>query len=246
MIHDHGSVIDPFREALRAAWKRSTGSVSLVLAIAGGAAYLIVAFLELVGLTARQQVYEVFGLSYVGIVVHGRIYQFVTGLFLHMGLVHLLFNTLTVWMLGPDVEQRMSRRRVMAFYALCAGAGMLGFLLLSWGRPLIMVGYSSILFGLLAAQAKWFPDRTLMLFALYPIKMKHGALLFGAIALYLSLTAGPSGLPYASSLLGGLAGYVFLVLTDSDIDRGLPGRREGGGAGKTAVPCKSFKIPKKI
>ena len=54
------------------------------------------------------------------------------------------------------------------------------FVWLSADHGCILLGYSSVIFGLIVAQAMLFPDSLIMVFGLFPLKMKYAALLFGA------------------------------------------------------------------
>jgi len=55
---------------------------------------------------------------------HAR--TFVSHMFLHVGLAHLIGNVWFLWLLGDNVEDRMGPFRFLAFYLLCglAAAGM--------------------------------------------------------------------------------------------------------------------------
>src|SRR5690606_25411660 len=45
--------------------------------------------------------------------------SFVTSMFLHGGLLHLLSNMWSLWIFGDNVEDRMSRLRCPVFYLTC-------------------------------------------------------------------------------------------------------------------------------
>ena len=60
-------------------------------------------------------------------VVHRlAIWQLVTYLFLHGGVLHLLFNMFTLWMFGITLEKEWGTRRFLKYYFVCGiGAGAL-------------------------------------------------------------------------------------------------------------------------
>src|SRR5207302_3857487 len=54
--------------------------------------------------SAAPSVISYFGLMPVA-VLHGRVWQVVTYMFLHGSLAHILFNMLALWMFGTDLER---------------------------------------------------------------------------------------------------------------------------------------------
>ena len=58
------------------------------------------------------------------------VWQLVTYLFLHGGIWHLLFNMLTLWMFGMQLERDWGTRRFLKYYFICGiGAGLCDVLL---------------------------------------------------------------------------------------------------------------------
>ncbi|GEA87278.1 rhomboid family intramembrane serine protease [Cellulomonas cellasea] len=84
-------------------------------------------------------------------------WRFLTVAFLHSptGVIHIVFNMLALWMVGPFLEQALGRARFAALYGLSAVAGSVGVLLLaspledSWVT--LTVGASGAVFGLFGA-----------------------------------------------------------------------------------------------
>ena len=83
--------------------------------------------------------------------------------------MHLVFNMLALWMLGPSVEKAIGMRRYVVFSVLCAVASMAGFLLLNRDPAGVVMGYSGVIFGILAAQAILFPNSRIAMFAFFPL-----------------------------------------------------------------------------
>jgi membrane associated rhomboid family serine protease len=82
-------------------------------------------------------------------------WRFLTTAFLHVSIIHILFNMYALWIMGPLVEQMLGRARYLAIYVICAIAGSAGVLLLasptsaSWVTP--AVGASGAIFGVFGA-----------------------------------------------------------------------------------------------
>jgi membrane associated rhomboid family serine protease len=82
-------------------------------------------------------------------------WRFVTSAFLHSTgfVLHIGFNMLVLYQVGPYLEQALGRARYLALYLISAFGGSVGYLLLadpldpfSWNRP--VVGASGAVFGL--------------------------------------------------------------------------------------------------
>lgn len=218
-FRDHGK--SGVAAAFRHAWERSRGSLSLVIVGVCVAFFVLTAFLDRTGLVSRSQVFSFLGFSYIGVVHHFWFHQFLTAPLLHGSISHLLFNMLALWMLGPGVEKSLGLRRYIFLSILCAVSGLLGFLLFSWGTGNIAIGYSGVIYGILVAQAIFFPDAIVSLFAFFPLKMKHAVILLGAIELYLTLSPEKGGIAHAAHLFGAVAAFGYLTL----IRRGSLGKR---------------------
>jgi membrane associated rhomboid family serine protease len=224
---------------LRRAWLRSRGTVSFMIIWVCVGTFLALSLLDLIGLVSRSTAAAFFGLSYAGVVKRLWVHQFLTAPFVHAGLLHLLFNMLALWMLGPDVETRMGRRRYIEFSVVCAGASLLGSLMLTWGTAQVALGYSGVVFGILVAQAVFYPDRTIIVLWLFPMKMRYAVILFALLALYSMAASREAGcLADAASLAGGVAG--FLLLRSARWRSGLTGSR---AAASRAVPAQSRGTP---
>jgi len=202
--------VQTFSQVIRHVWHRSRGSVSLWIIWVCIGLFLTVVVLDVAGVVSRQQVFVFLGLSWPGVVERLWLHQFVTAPLLHGGILHLLFNMLSLWMLGPGVETVLGKARYVLFTALCAVTSMLGFLLFDWGRGHIVCGYSGVIFGILVAQAVLHPDTRIAIFAFFPLKMKHAALLLGAVELYLTMSPESGGIAHAAHLFGAATAFVYL------------------------------------
>jgi membrane associated rhomboid family serine protease len=143
------------------------------------------------------------------------IWQFVTYLFLHSAtdFFHILFNMLTLWMFGNDLERTWGTEAFLRYYFLCGiGAGLCVVVAnYLFGNPnAYTIGASGAIFGLLLAYGMMFPDREVLFSFLFPIKAKYFVMILGAIA-FLSSFAAPGGPVSHIAHLGGMIfGFVYL------------------------------------
>lgn len=81
----------------------------------------------------------------------GAYWQLVTSMFTHVGIWHIAFNMIAVWVFGPQVEAAVGRTRFLALYLL---SGLAGSAMVLWVGPEFggTHGASGAVFGLLAAQ----------------------------------------------------------------------------------------------
>jgi membrane associated rhomboid family serine protease len=145
-------------------------------------------------------------------VYHFCFFQLFTYMFLHAGITHLLFNMLTLWMFGVQLERDWGARRFLKYYFLCGvGAGLcdvaLSAALGNWSTHTL--GASGAIFGVLLAFGVMYPNQTVLMNFLFPIKAKYLVMIYGAIELFLAfgVNSGVSNIAH----LGGMAfGYVYL------------------------------------
>ena len=139
-------------------------------------------------------------------------WQVGTYAFLHGSFEHLFFNMLGLWMFGSELEQVWGQKRYLQFYAASVLAAALTQLLvgvlLGSGAPTI--GASGGLFGLLLAFAMMFPDRTILLFFVIPMKAKYLVALYGIVELYQGVYVMNSGVAHFAHL-GGMLGGLLMI-----------------------------------
>ena len=197
---------------MRYFWERSRRSVSLFMVGVCITFFVGTGALTALRIVDRQVLMSCLGLSYPGIFDHLWLFQFLTAPLLHANVTHLLFNMLSLWMLGPDVEQVLGKKRYVLFSGVCAIASMSGFLLLDHGRGQIVLGYSGVIFGILVAQARYFPDKRIYVY-FFPVKMKNAVLILGAVELYLSIAPEEGGtIAHAAHVFGALSAYGMISL----------------------------------
>ena len=127
---------------------------------------------------------DYFALSLDGL-KHGYVWQLITYEFMHVGVLHLLFNCWAIYVFGQEVEEALGRK---AYVALYFSSGIMGGLVqtlagLFLGRWFAapVLGASAAAFGLVAAFALLFPDRVILLFFIIPIRAKYLLVLCGVL-----------------------------------------------------------------
>jgi rhomboid family protein len=161
---------------------------------------------------------DLLGLRPRAVIERVWIWQLGTYLFLHGGLMHILFNMLAIWMFGVELERRWGTRAFTTYYFVTGvGAGVCVLLvsLLPFGATranylATTIGASGAVYGLLVAWAILFPHRVLMFMMMFPVPARVYALLMGAIAFYSALGASGGTVSHFAHLGGLAAGYIYL------------------------------------
>lgn len=82
------------------------------------------------------------------IIFHGEYYRLVTSMFLHGGIVHLLFNMYALYILGDFIERVYGSKKYLAIYFV---SGIVASIFSLYFLPVMGVGASGAIFGLLGA-----------------------------------------------------------------------------------------------
>ena len=143
----------------------------------------------------------------------GGIWQLVTAMFLHGGLMHLIFNMYALYIFGKPLEYRWGKKGFLLFYlttGILANVFTVCIYFLS-GQSVTMVGASGAIFGVLLAFAAYYPDVTLYLYFALPIKTKWAIVLFAVLSLVFQMTGTMGGIGHMTHLFGFVAGYLYML-----------------------------------
>jgi membrane associated rhomboid family serine protease len=140
-----------------------------------------------------------------------RPWTFVSYMFVHGGLLHLVANMLMLFVFGTAVESRMGSRNFLAYYMFCGVGAAVFSLLLAGVMPIgAFVGASGAVLGVAVAFAMFWPDAELIVFPI-PVPIKARTLVIGLVALDLlgSQLWPNDGIAHIAHLGGALFGYLF-------------------------------------
>ena len=150
-----------------------------------------------------------------------RAVPFVSYIFLHGGLTHLLINSIWLVPFGSIVARRFGGLLFFVFFLVCGVAGAAMYLAFNWGSDAPVVGASGAISGLMAAGFRLFRDPYAPGGArdgLEPI-FSARIMLWSAIWIAINIVAGVTGLgagpgPHAIAWEAHLGGYIAgLLLT---------------------------------
>lgn len=94
-----------------------------------------------------------FGAKFNYLIVQGEWWRLLSSIFLHIGIVHLLFNEYALWAFGREIERLFGSVRFTLIYLLAGLFGSTASFALS---PAISAGASGAIFGMIGAQVAFF------------------------------------------------------------------------------------------
>ena len=151
---------------------------------------------------------RVFGLSTQ--TIWPLIWQPITYMFMHGGVWHVAINMFVLWMFGSELETIWGRNEFLKYYFVTGvGAGIIWLFFNIGGSSAILIGASGAVYGILMAYAMIFPNRTVYVYFLFPVKVKWFVLFIGAIAFFSSIGTS-SNISHLTHLSGMLIGYLYL------------------------------------
>ena len=189
------------------------------LMIVNGAVFLIQ---QIAGLIIPNAMEYIFGLSHNGFINGLMLWQPFTYMFLHGGWMHIFFNLIGLWMFAGEIEMVWGRTKFIRYYLLSGlGAGLFIALMnyiafTKFGSSAVTIGASGAIYAILLAYAMLWPDREVLLYFLFPIKIKYLVLAFGLMEFFgtLSSSAGTGGnISHIGHLGGIISGFILFRLT---------------------------------
>ena len=199
-----------------------TRAVKLLI-IANTVVFFLMLLLGAAAPTVARAIYTATALIPVA-VAHGWVWQLVTYSFLHAGIFHILFNMLTLWMFGAQLEMDWGHKQFFEFYfyAVIGAAlttvgisylGLVGaFHFLQITPDTVTVGASGGIYGLMVAFAMLYGEQEFLLFPL-PISIKAKYLVTILVLVSLASALGAdrgSAVAYFAHLGGALFGWIYI------------------------------------
>lgn len=145
-------------------------------------------------------------LAFVPALALSRPWTMVTYMFVHGGLMHILFNMLGLYFFGPRVEERLGAQRFVTLYFVSGIAGALLSFLFAPLSPII--GASGAVFGVMLAYARFWPRDQVMIWGIIPVEIRFLVIFYTA----LSLLGIGGGVAHMAHLGGFVGAFVYLQI----------------------------------
>jgi len=165
-------------------------------------------------------------------------WQFITHMFLHGGVDHILFNMFALWMFGSILENLWGPKRFLTFYIVCGLGAALAHMIVLYVETQHLIatfnsfdeitqqankavfyahlneatlGASGAVFGCLAAFGYLFPNTYIYLYFFIPVKAKWFVIFYAAFELYTAVAnSAGDNVAHVAHLGGALVGFLMV------------------------------------
>ncbi|WP_041395295.1 rhomboid family intramembrane serine protease [Parasphaerochaeta coccoides] len=165
------------------------------------------------------QLYYTPGVTYYlamrpALVMKGYVWQFISYMFVHSGVSHILFNMLGLFIFGSMVERRIGSREFLLFYMLTGiVSGVFSFIayMAAGTSAVSLVGASGVIYGIMLMFATFFPDARIFVFGIFPVRAPMLVIIYFAIELFSQIRGG-GNVAHLTHLAGLGVAYLYSVL----------------------------------
>jgi membrane associated rhomboid family serine protease len=134
----------------------------------------------------------------------------VTYMFLHDGVMHILFNMLGLLFFGPRLEEELGERHFLLLYFL---SGIAGALLSIITPNTAIVGSSGAVYGVFLGFARYWPHERVFIYGIVPVEARTLVIIMTALSLFGGFSGGGE-IAHFAHLGGFLGGWLFLMYRD--------------------------------
>jgi len=114
-------------------------------------------------------------------------------------------------MFGSELESIWGRDGFIKYYFTTGVGSGLVWLFFNIGNPYtVLIGASGAIYGLLLAYGLMFPNRKILIYFLFPVKVKYFVIFLGAMAFVSSMGTSGSNISHLTHLSGMVIGYIYL------------------------------------
>jgi membrane associated rhomboid family serine protease len=148
-------------------------------------------------------------------ILSGWVWQFLTYMFVHGGMSHLLFNMLALFIFGTQVERYMGSKEFLLYYLLTGIlAGVFSFMVywLTGAYGVSLLGASGAIFAVQLAYATLFPDALIYVWGILPLRAPIMVLGFTLLELFFSVMGFQSGVAHLTHLAGFGFGWLYFLI----------------------------------
>ena len=151
---------------------------------------------------------QIFGLSSNS--VWPMIWQPFTYMFIHGDFFHVFMNMFVLWMFGSEMESIWGKKEFLKFYFITGiGSGLI-WLVFNFSSNAVLIGASGAIYGILLAYGLMFPNRKVLIYFLFPVKVKYFVIFLGLMAFVSSLSYSGSNISHLTHLSGMMIGFVYM------------------------------------
>ena len=148
-------------------------------------------------------------------VMKGWIWSFVTYMFMHGGITHLLFNMLGLFIFGRYIERQMGSKEFLLYYFVTGIlAGIFSFIIYFFTRDYAaaLVGASGALYAVQLAFAVYNPNAIIYIWGILPLRAPIMVLVYTVLSIFFVITGGGGNVAHLTHLAGFGFGWLYFLL----------------------------------
>ncbi|MCB0278221.1 MAG: rhomboid family intramembrane serine protease [Calditrichaeota bacterium] len=154
--------------------------------------------------------FDNFVLTQRGLVNDFKLYQLISYQYLHGGFSHIFFNMLLLFFFGPTLESNWGSRRFFLVYTTAGIVAGLAQLILSNSPTSAILGASGSLMAVLTAFALYYPNQEILIWFIFPVKIKYVFLFVLLIDITGVLSSSGDGIAHWAHLGGVAVGLIYV------------------------------------
>ncbi len=140
----------------------------------------------------------------------GMIWQFLTFMYVHAGIEHILLNMWGLFMFGPTIEYAMGKKKFFLFYTITGISSGMFHILLTGISNTPLVGASGAIFGVMTAYGLMFPRQTIYFQLIIPMPAIVFIILIGLLQIVYGITGLEPGISNYGHLGGMIIGFILV------------------------------------
>jgi membrane associated rhomboid family serine protease len=149
------------------------------------------------------------------IIQDGWVWTFITYMFMHANMGHILFNMFGLFIFGMPVERQIGSLEFLLYYFVTgtlAGVLSFGVYYFTGNYYVALMGASGALFAVELAYAVLFPDSIIYIWGILPLRAPVMVLGYTALELFFQLTGGRGNVAHLTHLAGFAFGWFYFVI----------------------------------
>jgi len=149
------------------------------------------------------------------VIKNGAVWTFITYMFMHAGVSHILFNMLGLFIFGVHVERQMGSKEFLLYYLVTGAlAGVLSFIVYVFSGSMIvsLVGASGALYAVMMAYAILFPSSVIYIWGILPLRAPIMVLGYTVLSIFFVITGGGGNVAHLTHLGGFIFGWLYFVI----------------------------------
>jgi len=189
---------------------------------------LIFAAKSLLGMQVRILLETRMSMIPLAIVEYKWFWTFITYMFMHADISHIVFNMLGLFIFGMHVERQMGSWEFLVFYlvtGMLAGIFSFGVYYFTGNYLVFLMGASGAIYAVQLAYAVFFPNSVIHIWGILPLRAPIMVLGFTVLSLFFIISGRGGNVAHLTHLAGfGFAWIYFFFRLDINPWRRLTGR----------------------